>query len=456
MLRRRTPLLRPAPASSPLLLVEAITVPQDNPVRVLSSANPAREDQIPAQECPRPMPDIADDQYILIQRTGRPMATDVSVQISTTREQAHAAEEAADACMDWFGEVDLRLSRFHQESELCTLNRSAGHWFAASPILYSAVSIALRSAKASSGRFDPTLLPQIEALGYDRDFALIAQRETVPAASPRLPPPPPVPPLPGWRDIELDPATRRIRLPADVRLDLGGIAKGWAADVALHRFCLPFSGALINVGGDMRVHGGPATGQLWSVGIRDPRQELGRPPDAPHIPGTVRGPVQTHPAESHVAFLSFSRGGLATSGALHRWWLQGGKRRHHLLNPATGLPTPLWIDDEDTRPEAEDAMPLVATATALAPTAARAEVAAKVALLRGYPAALRAAEAAWERPIALSLGAPLDADAAVALVLTLGTGEVVVSDNLSAYLSTWGTLGVALPTSPELGLDASV
>jgi FAD:protein FMN transferase len=398
------------------------------------------------------MPDIADDRRILIQRTGRPMATDVSIQISSTGEQVNAAEEAADACMDWFGEVDLRLSRFHQGSELCALNRAAGHWFVASPLLYSAVSIACHSAEASSGRFDPTLLPQIEALGYDRDFALIAGRETTPVGSPSVSAPPP--PLQGWRGIELDPERRRIRLPADVRLDLGGIAKGWAADVALHRFCLLFSGALINVGGDMRVRGGPATGQLWSVGIRDPRQELARPPDAPHIPGTIRGPDQTRAAESHVAFLSFSRGGLATSGALRRWWLQGGKRRHHLLNPETGLPIELWLDERDTRPEAGDAMPLIATATALAPTAARAEVAAKVALLRGYPAALRAVEAAWDRPIALGLGAPLDADAAVALVLTLGSGEVVVSNNLAAYLATWGTAGVALPTSPELGLDA--
>jgi FAD:protein FMN transferase len=399
------------------------------------------------------MPDIADDQRILIQRTGRPMATDVSIQISSTGEQVKAAEEAADACMDWFGEVDLRLSRFHQGSELCALNRAAGYWFVASPLLYSAVSIALHSAEASSGRFDPTLLPQIEALGYDRDFALIAQRETAPVGSTHVPPHP-VPPLQGWRSIELDPATRRIRLPADVRLDLGGIAKGWAADVALHRFCLMFVGALINVGGDMRVRGGPATGQLWSVGIRDPRQEPARLPDAPHIPGTIRVPDQTRAAESHVAFLSFSRGGLATSGALRRWWLQGGKRLHHLLNPETGLPIELWIDERDTRPEAEDTMPLIATATALAPTAARAEVAAKVALLRGYPAALRSVEAAWNRPIDLGLGAPLDADAAVALVLTLGSGEVVVSNNLSAYLATWGTEGVALPTSPEIGLDA--
>ena len=339
------------------------------------------------------MHDVADDRRVLVQRAGRPMATDISVQISTTEDQVKAAEEAADACMGWFAEVDLRLSRFHPESELCYLNRSAGHWFVASPLLYSAVSVALMSARASSGRFDPALLPQIEALGYDRDFALIAQRETAESASP-ITPNPPLPPLQGWRSIELDPEGRRIRLPEYVRLDLGGIAKGWAADVALHRFCLSFRGALINVGGDMRVHGGPATGHNWSVGIRDPRQELARSPDTPHVPGTIPGPAQTQTSDSHVAFLSFSRGGLATSGALRRWWLQGGKRRHHLLDPETGMPIELWIDEGDERSETRNGGPLIATATALAPTAARAEVAAKVGLLRGYPTALRAVEAA--------------------------------------------------------------
>jgi hypothetical protein len=88
-------------------------------------------------------------------------------------------------------------------------------------------------------------------------------------------------------------------------------------------------------------------------------------------------------------------------------------------------------------------MPLIATATALAPTAARAEVAAKVALLRGYPEALRAVDAAWDRYGAI--GPASDADAGVALALTLGPGALVLSQNFSAYLATWGTEGAALP-----------
>jgi len=366
------------------------------------------------------------DDYLLVKRGGRPMATDVSVAISASREQAGAASVAADACMDWFDEVDASLSRFRPDSELSRLNRAANHWFAASALLYGAVTVAMKSAHASDGHFDPTLLRRIQALGYDRDFDEIARREIAPASG--MAPPVPVAPR-AWRAIEIDPVRRRIRLPEHVQLDLGGIAKGWSADVALHRFCLPFSGALINVGGDLRANGGPVPGEGWSVGIRDPRREL----------ATGEG---SSPGADHVAILTFSRGGLATSGAVRRWWLRDGKRTHHLLDPRTGNPIELWID-QDTVPDTPEAAPLIATATALAPTAARAEVAAKVALLRGYPQALRQVEKAWERPISLST--PQDADVAVALVLTFGTGEIAMSGNLPAYLATWGTQGVTLP-----------
>ena len=146
----------------------------------------------------------------------------------------------------------------------------------------------------------------------------------------------------------------------------------------------------------------------------------------------------------HVAVITLSRGGLATSGALRRWWLRDGQRQHHLLDPRTGRPMPLWIDDRDpAEPGSTSANPLLATATALAPTAARAEVAAKVALLRGYPRALQAVEAAWKRYGAV--GPETDADAGVALALTFGNGEVVLSQNLSAYLASWGTQGATLP-----------
>jgi thiamine biosynthesis lipoprotein len=106
----------------------------------------------------------------------------------------------------------------------------------------------------------------LEALGYDRDYQQIARREAgtawrvqQDAAGPG-----------GWREIELDHATRRSRLPVGVRLDLGGIAKGWAADVALERCFHTFDNVLIDAGGDIRARRGARPGELWAIGIGDP------------------------------------------------------------------------------------------------------------------------------------------------------------------------------------------
>jgi hypothetical protein len=63
-------------------------------------------------------------------------------------------------------------------------------------------------------------------------------------------------------------------------------------------------------------------------------------------------------------------------------------------------------------------------------------VAAKVALLRGYPAALQAIEAAWNAP--RRDGIPVQADRGVALLLILGSGEVAISNNMTAYLDHQG------------------
>jgi thiamine biosynthesis lipoprotein len=127
--------------------------------------------------------------------------------------------------------------------------------------------------------------------------------------------------------------------------------------------------------------------------------------------------------------VTLRHGGIATSGAAGRWWLRNGERQHHLLDPRTGRPVPLWIDATDDQP---GGTPLIATATALAPTAAQAEVAAKVALLRGYPDALRRVERAWETARDEEV-APYG-DGRVALLMILGNGVVECSANIQEYL----------------------
>ncbi|HST87208.1 MAG TPA: FAD:protein FMN transferase [Ktedonobacterales bacterium] len=362
---------------------------------------------------------------IVVARSARMMGTEVSVQVAVAPGERSAAEAAAATCMAWLAEVDQRLSRFRPESDLCRLNADAGRWHRCSDVLYACVERAVVAARASGGLFDPTLLPRLEALGYDRDFALIAHRETL-SDSGGEPACGPMPAAGAWAAIELDPAGRRIRLPWGVRLDLGGIAKGWAADIAVERYCAGFDSTLVNVGGDLRLRGGPAPGQAWSAGIRDPLAEAGGAPGR------------------DIAAVAFSRGGLATSGAAYRWWLRHGLRAHHLLDPRTGLPAAVWTGEDRTHGRSGE--PLIATATALAPTAARAEVAAKLALLRGYPSALSAIEAAWESDG--PLGTDSGADSGVALLLVLASGEVVVSANMRAYIESWGTAGAALPLLP--------
>ncbi|HEX9035456.1 MAG TPA: FAD:protein FMN transferase [Ktedonobacterales bacterium] len=367
------------------------------------------------------------DRRIQVTRAGRPMATDVSVLIAADPDQEQEASEAANACMAWFDEVDARLSRFRPESELSQLNAASGAWFAASPVLYDAIEVALRAARASGGLFDPTLLPQLEALGYDRDFAQIARRNI--AADANAPVRPAwAPPTQAWRAIEMDPDRQRIRLPAGARIDLGGIAKGWAVDIALATYCERFPGALVNAGGDLRAIGGPQPGEAWSVGIRSPRAEAGAP---------------DMDSSEWAATIHLSRGALATSGAARRWWRENGVVRHHLLDPRTGLPLEIWTGANTEDPEPVGASHAIAMVTALAPTAERAEVAAKLALLRGFPEATRAVETAWERYGAI--GPDDDLDAGVALIITFGDGSFALSNNARAWLATWGAEGARVP-----------
>lgn len=351
------------------------------------------------------------NERVLVERSYRIMATEVSIHVAVESGDEQQAEAAIEACATWLREVDTRLTRFASESELCALNAASGSWYPLSEILFRVVELGVAAAEASGGLFDPTILPVLEALGYDRDFKSFAYSDVEHTDTGRS--------LRSatfgtWAEIKLDRAKRRVRLPKGTRLDLGGIAKGWAADVAVERFFGDFPGVLVNLGGDMCVRGGPRDGDPWALGIGDPR---------------VSGSVQPTP---HVAVVTMSRGGLAASGATSRWWRLGGERQHHVIDPRTGRSARVWIDPED---DTADGTELIAGATALAPTAAQAEVATKVALLRGYPDALREVNVAWRLPGFQDAAAH---GGRGALLLVLGSGRVVCSENMREYLLTLG------------------
>jgi FAD:protein FMN transferase len=250
---------------------------------------------------------------------------------------AAAAAMARHALLTWH----QRFSRFDAGSELSRLNRSAADEVAVSPLMRRIVSVALAAARDTGGLVDITLADEIEHAGYaghmdgpgtDLGAALV----TAPTRATAAPHPDE-----RWRRIAVDDGHGTIRRPPGLRLDVGGIAKGVFAD-ELAAMLDEFDAYVVDCCGDLRVGG---------------RARVRRPVN---IAGPFDGStLHTFPVVA---------GGVATSGIGRRSWAaDGGRPAHHLLDPRTGAP----------------AFTGIVQATALAPTAAQAEVLAKAALLSG-------------------------------------------------------------------------
>lgn len=250
-----------------------------------------------------------------------------------------AATTALHRVEAWMQQVDAELSRFQPQSDLSRLNATAGAPYRAGDTLWQVTSLALATARATGGRFDPTLGRAICAAGYDRTFEALAPDEAAFDPSPHNPG--------AWRQVILDAETQTITLPPGVALDLGGIAKGWAADEAL-RLLEPFGPALVDAGGDLAMGAPPPDLPGWPLGILDPLQP-----------------------ESDVAMVQLANCGLATSGADHRRWQQRGRLQHHIIDPLTAKPA-----DTD-----------LLTASVIAPTAVEADIHALVLVAGGLAAA---------------------------------------------------------------------
>jgi thiamine biosynthesis lipoprotein len=264
--------------------------------------------------------------------TFRAMGTGVSVIAPPTRDQRIRVEALA-RVRSVFSTEERRFSRFRGDSELSYVNAAAGRWTTISPGFERLVRFALDQAERTGGSFDPAALDAVVAAGYDRDFD-----EVLAGARGALHPPRP---CGRWAEIEVRPGA--LRLPTGVGLDLGGVAKGWAVDLAVEAALqagLPW--AFVNAGGDLLIGG-----------------------DTPGIEVAIEDPAD---AATEVVRVRLSWGALASSSITKRAW---GPGLHHVIDPRTGIPS-----DTDTL-----------QATVWAPTCAEAEVLATWALLTG-PSAL--------------------------------------------------------------------
>jgi thiamine biosynthesis lipoprotein len=222
--------------------------------------------------------------------------------VSRSQAKAQAAVEAAAAEI---AGLDAKLAMWQPQSELSRANAAAGspEGVTLSAELADCVRLALNAAADSGGAFDPTVGPLTQAwwqARQDRRLLTDAQRKAGMA-------------LLGWQGVKLE--KNRLVLPRQgMRLDLGGVAKGYAQDRAALVFkAHGIKRFLMNAGGQVYALGKKPDGTAWRVGILDPRD-----------------PAQL------AAVLDLEDGVMSTSGDYEQFEIIQGRRVHHLLDPRTG------------------------------------------------------------------------------------------------------------------------
>ncbi len=195
-------------------------------------------------------------------------------------------------------------SRFRDDSELAHVNASEGGWVPISATMLLALTCARDLYALTGGRFDPTVLDALERAGYDRSFESLVPDGALFVARR----------APGFGTVDIDVELSRVRVPAGVRIDLGGVGKGLAADLVarglVHRGA---RSVLVSLGGDLRVRGEAPPDGPWRVPVEDPFDE------------------------TRVAFVhELADGALVTSTCRFRAWKRHGRSFHHLIDPARG------------------------------------------------------------------------------------------------------------------------
>lgn len=217
-----------------------------------------------------------------------------------------------------FRSFEKRLSRFDPHSELSRLNAHPGpEPFVASSTLVDALEVALAAAHATQGLYDPTILADLEKSGYDRSFEQVpnhAPLQPDSALQGYVPAVEPARRAHTFRSLQLNRPRREIYKPAGVRLDLGGMGKGWTVDRAADHLqgLGPF---LVNAGGDIFAYQSPPGEKGWQIDL-----------------------VHPFNTELSMARLYLHHRALATSTIAKRRWQHDGQWRHHLIDPRTGQP----------------------------------------------------------------------------------------------------------------------
>jgi thiamine biosynthesis lipoprotein len=229
------------------------------------------------------------------------MGTAVSVELWS--DDKAAAQDAIEAVMQEMVHIDQTMSPYIETSDLALINREAvQHPVKISAEMMSVLKASLHYSEISNGAFDISFA----SVGYLYDYRNHIEPSKAQIASHLN--------AIDYRSIVLDEKNSTVHfLKPGMRIDLGGIAKGYSvdrgADILLAR---GIKNAIVTAGGDSRIIG-DRRGRPWMVGIKDPRIK-----------------------NKEAVVLPLADTALSTSGDYERYFMDGDRRVHHIINPRTG------------------------------------------------------------------------------------------------------------------------
>ena len=228
-----------------------------------------------------------------------------------------SAKECIDAAFAELQKVDGLMSSYKSDSEISEVNRNGfKRAVKVSESTYRVLRKSVEFSKLTGGAFDITIGPladlwrsAAEANSVPTDAELAAARSKI-----------------GYEKLLLDANDMSVRFAVDgMKLDLGGIAKGFAVDRAIEAMQKNVAaGGMVDVGGDIRCFGTPPRGKsTWLIGLQDPSEKF-------EIPIGTGEPLLV---------LQLTGAAIATSGNYRRFALIEGKKYSHIMDSRTGKST---------------------------------------------------------------------------------------------------------------------
>ncbi|WP_315117945.1 FAD:protein FMN transferase [uncultured Clostridium sp.] len=220
------------------------------------------------------------------------------------------AEKATNRAMDVISSIDDLMSPNKPNSEVSQINSNSGkNYVKVSDDTLNVIKKSLYYSSLSEGAFDVTVGPLVNIWGIGTDHARVPSEKEIKEKLSLI----------NYKDIEIDEKNESIKLKRNGQgIDLGAIAKGYAADKV--KEVLAEEGiktAFINLGGNVVTLGKKTDGSDWNIGVQDPLETRG----------------------GYFAILKASNKSIVSSGNYERFFEKDGIRYHHILDTKTGYPS---------------------------------------------------------------------------------------------------------------------